>query len=241
MPAVTRARCRERRRGFRPAQPAPLSSFPAVCFFDAVLSLVIFDCDGVLFDSAPANVAYYNAVLERMGRPGLNEEWGRRAHFLSSFQLYDAMFGAESELAEAARRAASDVDYSPFFRLMRPMPDLERVLTLLKRHYRLAMATNRGGTVSGVVHRFGLDNFIELTVGALDVPRPKPHPDMIEKCLEHFRVQPPAAVYVGDSETDHQAALAAGVHFIGVGGATPAEHRVPDLRELPALLERLAG
>lgn len=204
-----------------------------------MLSLVIFDCDGVLFDSAPANVAYYNAVLERMGRPALGAEWGRRAHFLSSYQLYDAMFGAESELAEAARLAAKDVDYGPFFRLMRPMPDLERVLTLLKQHYRLAMATNRGGTVLGVVREFGLDRFIELAVGALDVARPKPHPDMIKKCLEHFRVQPLAAAYVGDSETDHQAALAAGVHFIGVGGATPAEHRVSDLHELPALLEHL--
>lgn len=206
-----------------------------------MLSLVIFDCDGVLFDSAPANVAYYNAVLERLGRSGLDAEWGRRAHFLSSHQLYDAMFGAASELADAARRAARDVDYGPFFRLMRPVPDLERVLTLLKQHYRLAMATNRGGTVTGVVREFGLDRFIELAVGALDVPNPKPHPDMIERCLEHFHVLPPAAVYVGDSETDHQAALAAGVQFIGVGGATPAEHRVLELRELPALLERLGG
>jgi phosphoglycolate phosphatase-like HAD superfamily hydrolase len=64
---------------------------------------------------------------------------------------------------------------------------------------------------------------------------------MIEKCLEHFRVQPTTAVYVGDSETDHQAALAAGVRFVAVGAIAPAKHRVPDLRELPALLERLAA
>jgi len=203
-----------------------------------VLSLVILDCDGVLFESAAANVAYYNAVLERLGHPPLNEEWSRRAHFLSSFQLYDAMFGAGSALGEAARSTAREVDYAPFYKLMRPVPDLDRVLLLLKQHYRLAMATNRGGTVTGVVREFGLDRFLDLTVGAHDVPRPKPHPDMIERCLEHFRVMPVAAVYVGDSETDHQAAIAAGVHFIGVGGATPAEHRVRDLRELPALLKR---
>ena len=63
-----------------------------------VLSLVIFDCDGVLFDSAAANIAYYNAVLARLGREPLSEEWSRRAHFLSSHQLYEAMFGAESAL-----------------------------------------------------------------------------------------------------------------------------------------------
>ena len=203
-----------------------------------MLSLVIFDCDGVLFDSAPANVAYYDAVLQRMGRPPLDEEWGHRAHYLSSYQLYDAMFGAGSEVAEAARQAAREVDDQPFYRLMQPMPDLEQVLLALKQRYRLAMATNRGGTITGVMRIFGLDRFLELAVGALDVPRPKPHPDMIEKCLEHFRVLPTAAVYVGDSETDHQAALAAGVGFVGIGGATPAEHRVRDIRELPALLAR---
>src|SRR5262249_37646607 len=155
-----------------------------------------------------ANVAYYNAVLERLGRPALNEEWSRRAHFMSSYQLYDAMFGADSELGAEARRVAREVDYGPFYRLMRPAPDLERVLAGLKQRYRLAMATNRGGTVHGVVREFGLDRFIELAVGAHDVAQPKPHPDMIQKCIDHFRVLPTAALYVGDSETDHQAALA---------------------------------
>jgi len=206
-----------------------------------MLSLVIFDCDGVLFDSAHANVAYYNAVLERLGRPPLNEEWARRAHFMSSYQLYDAMFGAESRLGEEARRAARDIDYAPFYRLMRPAPDLDHVLQALTQRFRLAMATNRGGTVSGVVRAFRLERFLELTVGAHDVARPKPHPDMIQKCLDHFRVMPTAAVYVGDSETDHQAALAAGVHFIAVGGNTPAEYRVRELRQLPAVLDQLAG
>jgi phosphoglycolate phosphatase-like HAD superfamily hydrolase len=204
-----------------------------------VLSLVIFDCDGVLFDSAAANVAYYNAVLERLGRPPLNEEWARRAHFLSSRQLYDAMFGADTALGAEALRVGREVDYGPFFKLMHPVPELDRVLLSLKQHYRLAMATNRGGTVQGVMREFALERFLDLAVGAHDVPRAKPHPDMIEKCLAHFRVLPTQALYVGDSETDHQAALAAGVDFVGVGGATPATHRVRDLRELPALLQHL--
>ena len=206
-----------------------------------MISLVIFDCDGVLFDSAGANVAYYNAVLERLGRPPLDEAWSRRAHFLSSRQLYEAMFGDDSGLGDEALRVGREVDYGPFYALMRPMPDLERVLQQLQPHYRLAMATNRGGTAQGVVRHFGLDRWFTLAVGANDVARAKPHPDMVLRCLEHFHLPPTAAVYVGDSETDHQAALAAGVHFVGFGSATPAEHRIHALRELALLLETLQG
>jgi len=204
-----------------------------------MLSVVIFDCDGVLFDSAAANIAYYDAVLDRLGRPPLDDEWGRRAHFMSSHQLWEAMFGADPTVAAAARQAAAEVDYGPFYRRMVPAPDLEEALAALRTHYRLAMATNRGATLPGVMREFRLDRYIELAVGVHDVVNPKPHPEMIEKCLQYFAVQPSNAVFVGDSETDHHAALAAGVHFVAVGTATPAERRVSTLRELPDALEQL--
>ena len=213
-------------------------SFPSrLCFSRHVLSLVIFDCDGVLFDSAAANVAYYNAVLQRMGRAPLSEEWGRRAHFLSSRQLYEDMFGTDDRLAAEALHTASEVDYGPFYALMEPAAGLEELLAALQNRYRLAMATNRGATLAGVMREFRLDRFIELAVGVHDVAHPKPHPEMIQRCLAHFDVPPAAALYVGDSETDQQAAVAAGVHFVAVGPAPPsAALRIATLGELPAAI-----
>lgn len=203
------------------------------------MELVIFDCDGVLFDSWRANVAYYNAVLRRMGLGPLDAEWERRVHFLASAQVYDEMFGAGSERAALARQAAAEIDYSPFFELMRPVPGLHDVLAELAKRYRLAMATNRGTTVQEVVDRFGLRPYLSLAVGVRDVRRPKPHPDLIVRCLEHFTVPPEEAAYVGDAESDRLAARAAGVTFVAVG-PLPAEHRVEKLAELPALLDSLA-
>ncbi len=205
-----------------------------------MVKLIIFDCDGVLFDSAGANIAYYNAVLERLGRQPMDEAWALRAHFLSSRQLYEAMFGSDAALREEAIRVGREIDYGPYYRLMRPMPDLERVLQQLHAHHTLAMATNRGGTAQGVVREFGLDRWLSLAVGAQDVPRPKPHPDMLLHCLTHFRLPPTEAVYVGDSETDHQAALAAGVSFIGFGAAITAPRRILHLRELLELASAAA-
>lgn len=206
-----------------------------------MIKLVIFDCDGVLFDSAPANVAYYNAVLARLGREPMDEAWCRRAHFLSSRQLYEAMFGADTAIGAEALRVGAALDYTPYYRLMRPMPDLEHVLQVLHGRYHLAMATNRGGTAQGVIREFRLDRWLSLSVGAGDVPRAKPHPDMLLRCLEHFRVLPTAAAYVGDSETDHQAARAAGIRFVAFGPHAPGEHRIHALAELPALLADLPG
>jgi HAD superfamily hydrolase (TIGR01509 family) len=198
-----------------------------------MLQAVILDCDGVLFDSLQANTAYYNAVLAKLGRSPMDAEATRVAHQMSSRQLFEHWFGDAPELIEQAVLA---VNYEPFYALMRPVPELHATLAALKARYRLALATNRGLTAHEVVRRFGLDAYLELAVGINDVPRPKPHPDMLEKCLRHFGLPPDAAVYVGDAPSDHTAAEAAGMHFIGIGEHVNVPRRIKDLRELPALL-----
>jgi phosphoglycolate phosphatase-like HAD superfamily hydrolase len=197
---------------------------------------VIFDCDGVLFDSWRANVAFYNAVLSDLGQPPLDTAGERLAHTLSSPQLFEALFGDRPALLEQARTIARGMDYGPFLRWMKPVPGLYASLTELKRQYRLAMATNRGVTVAGVMRHFGLAPLLELAVGIYDVPRPKPFPDMIEKCVQHFGIDPDEAVYVGDSPSDLEAARAAGTRFIAVGDLPGALLRVRHVGELQSVL-----
>lgn len=205
-----------------------------------MLAAVIFDCDGVLFDSWRANVAYYNAIRAGAGLGPMTPAWEHRVHFLASAQVLTEMFGADPAGLAHAQRVARGIAYEPFFALMDPVPGLHDVLAALRRSYRLAMATNRGTTVHEVVRRFGLSAYLELAVGVLDVARPKPHPDMIEKCLAHLGVAPEAAVYVGDAESDRTAADAAGVHFVAVGERPWAEHQVRHLGDLPERLATLA-
>lgn len=199
--------------------------------------LIIFDCDGVLFESEAANLAFYNEVLRRAGQPAVPPRAEIACHTLASTDLYEQMFGDRPEVLSRVRDVAREVDYGPFYELMTARPRLHETLGELRVSYRLAMATNRGRTARGVVDRFGLGPYFELTVGALDVPHPKPHPDMLIRCLEHFGVDASEAVYVGDQPIDAAAADAARVPFVAMGEAMGATRpRITSLDELPRWL-----
>lgn len=46
------------------------------------IKAVIFDCDGVLFNTIKANETYYNMVLSHMKKPLLNKEQLKKVHML---------------------------------------------------------------------------------------------------------------------------------------------------------------
>jgi HAD superfamily hydrolase (TIGR01509 family) len=204
-----------------------------------MISAVIFDCDGVLFDSWRANVAFYNAVLKSAGLAPMDDEWERRAHVMASSQLFDAMFADEPRRLEQVRAAAQATDYEPFYAMMEPVPGLYEVLDELAPSYRLAMASNRGRTLNEVARRFALDRHLRCVVGVLDVARPKPEPDMLHACVEQLGVRTDEALFVGDAISDRDAALSAGMRFLAIGSQEWSTDHIERLRDLPAYLRSI--
>jgi phosphoglycolate phosphatase-like HAD superfamily hydrolase len=39
-----------------------------------LIDFVMFDADGVLFDSFESNISYYNAIFEKVGEPPLDQQ-----------------------------------------------------------------------------------------------------------------------------------------------------------------------
>jgi len=204
------------------------------------IAAVIFDCDGVIFESREANVAYHNAILKKLGQPPLSERERELSYVLSTRELYAQRFPNDTAAVEAAVLAARSTDYSQFYPLMKPVAGLEEALRKLKGTYKLGVASNRGRSLYGVLDHFGLSRYFDVAAGTGDVERPKPHPDLILHCLEKLRVEPARAIYVGDTATDRLAAEAAGVGFIGAAGGTGAELAVDRIEQLPVLLGTLA-
>ncbi len=202
------------------------------------LKLVMLDCDGVLFDSIRSNVAYYDAILERMGGPPLDEETRRLCHVYSTPQLFAHLYADDPEKAKEAERSAYTIDYLPFLEYMDPEPGLYEVLRELKARYRVALATNRGKSIPPLLERFELEGVFDVVATILDVESPKPAPDMLLYCLEKTGLPPEQAVYVGDMENDRIAAEAAGIPFILMGNSISHPLRIRRLEELPGFLER---
>lgn len=175
---------------------------------------VIFDCDGVLFESRQANLAYYNEVLAFFGELPVTEVDKAKAdlcHTAASPEVFASLLGEERK--PAALEMAATIDYRKFIPDMIPEPGLLEALVRLSEQFPLAIATNRGGSMLEILDHFDLARFFTAVVTSRDVVRPKPHPDMLLLAVEKLGMAVTDLLFVGDSIYDLAAAGSAGMQF----------------------------
>lgn len=206
-----------------------------------MLELIMFDADGVLFESEKANVAYYNEIFRRSGEQHLSEEEEQRCIFYSASQLFESRALGDPNRIARMREIMKALDHRLFFNMLRPYCELRPFLLELKRTYRVGLATNRAVTVPDLLAHLQLEDVFDAIASALDDVEPKPAPDMIKLCLKRAKVESGRAVYVGDSPSDLAAAEAAGTHFIAVGSRVEHHRRIAHIGELPSALENFSA
>ena len=177
------------------------------------ISAVIFDCDGVMFDSRQANVNFYNHLLDHFGLPPMDEEETAFVHMATGTDSVRHIF-RKTDFFNKAEAYRMQMDYSPFIRDMLIEPGLKALLSNLKADYGLAVATNRSNTIEEVLSRNGLTRLFDIVISSLHVKHPKPHPEALFKILDFFGLPNTEAVYIGDSSVDYETADAAKVPFI---------------------------
>lgn len=76
----------------------------------------------------------------------------------------------------------------------------------------LGVASNKFGRFSrGVLKHLGVSDCFQSVVGAGDVQRNKPFPDMIHRALKEMELLPEEAIFVGDTLTDIETGKEAGI------------------------------
>jgi HAD superfamily hydrolase (TIGR01509 family) len=184
---------------------------------DWKIRCVIYDCDGVLFDSLEANTRLYNDLCARVGRGPLREEEMRYVHTHTVFEAIHFIFGKENEMEKKALEMLSleQIDLREYIVYLKMEPHLLQALEKLKEKGILrAVNTNRTTSMKYIMEKYDLWPYFEMVVTALDVVNPKPHPESIEKILQEFNLNQKEAVFLGDSDVDQQTAKSSGVKFV---------------------------
>lgn len=184
------------------------------------ITAVVFDCDGVLFDSRGANVEYYNHILAHFGREPMGPQDEDYVHAHTGPQSVAHLFRDDPRQPEAMA-FEKGVDYGPFIPLMRPEPGIQQFLAWLGPRFRTAVWTNRTRTIGAVLEAHELTAYFDLVVSAADA-EPKPDPAGMELILSRFSLGPESVIYVGDTWVDQKAAENAGVFL--------AAYKSPELK-----------
>jgi phosphoglycolate phosphatase-like HAD superfamily hydrolase len=181
------------------------------------LKIVVFDCDGVLFDSKEANRRYYNDLLKKFGHPAMGEDELEYVHTHSAEDSVRHIFQRCRPQIPEAEAYRSGLDYTPYLRFMNMAPGLVEFLSRIRKSCVTAISTNRTTTMPAVLEMSGLGPYFDMVVTALDVKNPKPHPEALLKILRHFGLRADEGIFIGDSEVDRDHAAAVGMEFIAFG------------------------
>ena len=189
---------------------------------------IIFDCDGVLFDSRHVNMRYYNLIREGLGMEPMSPSEEEYVHMHTGDKSV-AHIVPEHRMEEACRIRKA-LSYRSLMPLMRPEEGLVPCLeTLRRRNIRMAVNTNRKDTMELVLELFDLEMFFFPVVTAAKVVTPKPHPEGVHSILKAWNVKRSEVVYIGDSQVDQQTCQAAGIPFWAFKNRNlTADAHVPD-------------
>ena len=211
------------------------------------ISLVIFDCDGVLVDTERIAVRIDMIVLAELGWPMTEAEVVERFMGRS-----DEEMTADIE-AHLGRRLPASWE-EPFRHLYRQAfeAELEPVAGVVAALDAIAIPTcvASSGTHEKIRFTLGLTGLYERFAGRIfsvsDVARGKPAPDLFLHAAARMGVPPAQCAVVEDSRYGVEAARTAGMRAFGYAGglapkgalAGPQTIVFEDMRELPDLLAR---
>ena len=195
---------------------------------------VVFDMDGVIFDSENLVIRCWQEVAEKYGIPNIEE-------------ACHECLGINATLTKELmlRRYGEDFPYDDYKREMSALfheqaaggkllqkPGVRELLTYLKEHHvKIALASStRREVVMRELEEGGLLPYFDRVICGDMVDKSKPEPDIFLKACESLGVNPANAFAVEDSYNGIRAAYRAGMKPI----------MVPDLSEPTAEMEELA-
>lgn len=210
------------------------------------LQTVLFDLDGTLIDSIQLIIDSYHHTLAVHGIPArTDQEW--LDGIGTPLRVQFAEWAHDEERMEAmidTYREYNIFHHDSRVRVYPGVVDMVQAVRAAGCRTGLVTSKNRVGAFRGL-RVAGLEEAMDVVIGADDVVHPKPHREPVDRAVAHLGADPARTVYVGDSVHDMHSGRSAGVRTAAVlwgpFGRSDLEPAGPDYwlehpRELVSLL-----
>ena len=186
--------------------------------------LVLLDLDGTLVDSMPDLAYSINETLQELSIPERKTDdirsWiGNGIEKLLHRSLTNDINGeAEITLFNAAYDRFTAIYADNTCKLSNCYPGVHEGLTQLKEQdIKLGCVTNkRGQFVGPILEKLGIMEHMNIVIAGDTLPKKKPDPLPLLHAASVFDKEPECSLMVGDSESDVEAARAAGFQIVCV-------------------------
>lgn len=202
---------------------------------------VVFDMDGVIFDSERAVMQCWKEVASRHNIPNIEKAIlaCTGTTMVRTREIMLNLYGADFPYDEYARESSA-IFHSRYDGGRLPMkPGVKELLTFLKeRGKKIALASStRQQVVTDELRDAGIIGYFDRIICGDMVSRSKPAPDIFLKACEALNISPSDSYAIEDSYNGIRAAHAGGLHPIMVPDLLPADEEMQSLAEivLPSL------
>ncbi len=186
--------------------------------------LIIFDCDGVLVNSEPLANQVYVQILEEHGHQVNSEEYMREFSGASITQRLQVTsqklnWTPPSNFTSTFQERLAELSKQ----VLEPVPGIHELIESLT----VPVCIGSNGTRSEILLRLKLANLTEFFGDAifsgLEVPHPKPAPDVFLAAAQSFNIPPSRCIVIEDSIPGVTAGVRAGMKVYGYAAFTSAE------------------
>jgi HAD superfamily hydrolase (TIGR01509 family) len=216
------------------------------------MTLLIFDCDGVLVDS---EVIAHQTLLEALAALGLTVSLPEAFALFSGRSLKDTTAVIERQLGHPLPAGFLEHSrgrlFARFRAELKPVPDIVNAIRALP-YPRCAASSSSPDRLSLALEVTGLAPFFEHAFSATQVERGKPAPDLFLYAARQMGAEARDCIVIEDSPLGVAAGCAAGMRVIGFAGASHATDALADrlsaagadrvirtMRDLPRCVEAL--
>lgn len=181
-----------------------------------MIKAIIFDVDGVLIDSLNANVKFYQDLLVHVGYKSPPRSEIFKLLHLPMMDVIKILtkLTSEKEIKRIWQIGKSRSVPYPYDLVSTPK-DLEQTIKDLNKKYSMGIVTSRiKGGVFTVPQLANLKQYFKVVIYYEDTKKHKPNPDPLLLAAEKLKMMPESIIYIGDMESDIQAAKAAHMKII---------------------------